>query len=55
MEIKELYIAPQAQILCFKASERLASWGDGIVGGGDDDDDVTFEAGTSGGESEDYE
>lgn len=51
-ELKKFYLAPEAQILCFKPVERLAAWGDGIV---DEDGGVGIPAGPSGEGNEDYE
>ena len=30
-ELKKLYLAPEAELLCFKAIERLAGIGNGVV------------------------
>lgn len=49
-ELKKLYFAPKAQILCFKPVERLAAYGDGIV---DEDEDVAIAVDAS--SHEDYE
>lgn len=51
-ELKKLYFAPKAQILCFKPVERLAAYGEGII---NKDEDVAITGGASGQGNEDYE
>ena len=61
MEMKEIYMAPEVEILCFQPVETLAnlatnwSWGSGTVGGDENegDDFLEFDSNTDSEEAED--
>ena len=62
MEIKELYISPEVEIMCFQPVESLASfltgtwnWGSGDLGDDDEFNDLTSPGTGEGGEDDDFE